>query len=88
MGKARKESGGSKSEHQHTVEFLESINRVIAGLGRIRDNSPQLKWEDGLITQSNIVMSVIKSFKDRTKLDKYDKSLGSNSGRNKMQTSP
>lgn len=31
-------------------------------------------------------MSVIKSFKGKKKLDKYDKSLGSNSGRNKMQT--
>lgn len=86
VGKALKESSGSKTEYQDAVEFLESVSRLIASLSNIRNNNPQLKWEDGLVTPSNTVMSVIKSFKGKTKLDKYDKSLGSNSGRNKMQT--
>jgi hypothetical protein len=86
IGKALKEAGGSKSKYQNAVDFIESVSRIITGLQNIRDDYPQLNWEDGLIIQSNVVMSAVKAFKDKTNIDKYEKSLGTSSQRNKAQT--
>jgi hypothetical protein len=41
---------------------------------------------EGLVAQSNVVMSVVKAFKDRTNIDKYEKSLGASSQRSRVQT--
>jgi hypothetical protein len=86
IGKALKDSGGSKSEYQDAVGFLESVSSIITGLQQIRDSNPELEWGEGLVTQSNVVMSVVKAFKDRTNIDKYEKSLGASSQRSRVQT--
>lgn len=86
IGKALMETGGSKSEYQDAADFMESVSRIITGLQKIRDDDPQLNWEEGLVAQSNIVMSAVRAFKDKTNIDRYEKSLGTSSQRSKVQT--
>jgi hypothetical protein len=86
IGKALKESGGSKSEYQAAVPFLESVHKTLAGIRFIVENNPNLTCEANLIEQVEIVRSEVGKFEK--KIAKYKSSLGTDSTRWRVRTIP
>lgn len=83
---ALKDSGGSRSEFQASVQFLESVERTLSGIQSIVDNNPDLQCEENLKRQVDIVKSAIANFE--RKIAKYNASLGVDSTRPKIRTIP
>ena len=86
IGKALKDSGGSKSEYQASVQFLESVHKTLAGILFIVENNPDLPCEANLIEQVDIVKAAVGNF-DK-KIAKYKPSLGVDSTRRRLRTVP
>lgn len=79
VGKALKESGGAASEYQETIAFLTSVETTLRGLDTIIANNPDLTCKAELVEQAGLLKSAVDDFK--TKVEKYDQSLGSASER-------
>jgi hypothetical protein len=86
VGKALKESGGASSEYQETIAFLGSIETTLRGLETIVVTNRNLTWKAELVEQAGLLKSAVDDFK--TKVDKYDLSLGSASVRTKTRKIP
>ncbi|KAF8847161.1 hypothetical protein BDZ45DRAFT_733775 [Acephala macrosclerotiorum] len=83
VGKALRESGGAASEYRETIAFLTSVETTLRGLNTIVATNPDLTWKDELVEQAGLLKSAVDDFK--TKVDKYDLSLGSASERKKAR---
>lgn len=86
VGKAVKESGGAGSEYREAVTFLNSVSRTLNGIGDLLQANPNLRWEADLTEQGKILRSAIKAFEQ--KIEKYNKSLGVDTQRQKARRIP
>jgi hypothetical protein len=86
VGKALKESGGAAREYQETIAFLTSVETTLRGLDTVVVTNPDLTWKAELVEQGRLLKSAVDDFK--TKVDKYDLSLGSASERKKARRIP
>jgi hypothetical protein len=86
VGKALRESGGAASEYQDTIAFLTSVETTLRGLDTIIATNSDLTWKAELVEQAGLLKSAVDDFK--TKVDKYDLSLGSVTQRNKARRIP
>ena len=86
VGKALRETGGAASEYQEVLSFLTSVEATLRGLETIVASNPDLALNDELVKQARLLKSAVDDF--RKKVDKYDLSLGSDSGRRKVRRIP
>jgi hypothetical protein len=86
VGKALRESGGSTTEYQDVVKFVDRLGKTFSTIQQILQNNPNLRWEQELIEQGKLLKASINRFEG--KFAKYANSLATESTRSKVQRIP
>jgi hypothetical protein len=86
VGKALEDSGRAATEYQEAVTYSSSVSKTLSRIQTLLQNNPNLLWEADLVQQGNILKSAIGDFVK--KINKYDKSIGVDTQRQKARRVP